>query len=64
MVPESYDNLPEGFTEAIFHRITQQEIKAPVTRDLIGGDYEQVVGLSEIQFRLVTALKDQNQPSE
>ena len=40
MVPESHDKLPEGMLEALFNKITEKEIKAPVMRDLIEGDYE------------------------
>ena len=40
MAPESYDSLPPGFVEGIFHKVTEQEIKAPVTRDLFAGDYD------------------------
>lgn len=31
-----------------------------MTRDLIGGEYDQAVGLSEIEFRLVTAPKQES----
>ena len=31
MAPESYDSLPPGFVEGIFHKVTKQEIKAPIT---------------------------------
>ena len=44
MVPDSYDTLPVGFVEGIFHKVTEQEIKAPVTRDLVTGDYDLKVG--------------------
>ncbi len=44
MVPESYDQLPEGMVEALFYKITSHEIKAPVTRDLINGNYELACG--------------------
>ena len=40
MAPESYDHFPEGMVEAVFHKVTQHEIKAPVTRDLVVGDYD------------------------
>jgi len=41
--------------EAVFHKITQREIKAPVTRDLYGGEYELSCGQQEIFYRMVKA---------
>ena len=55
MVPESYDQLPEGMVEKLFYKITSHEIKAPVTRDLINGNYELACGQQEISQRTVTA---------
>lgn len=55
MVPESYETLPEGMVEQLFHKITSQEIKAPVTRDLYSGEYELACGLQEITYRTVMA---------
>ena len=55
MVPESYENLPEGLIEAVFRRITDQEIKAPVSRDLFAGNYDLSCGQFEIDFRTVNA---------
>lgn len=55
MVPESYDNLPEGMVEAVFHKVTQQEIKAPVTRDLVAGEYDLNCGQFEIDFRTLNS---------
>ena len=54
MVPESYDQLPEGMVEAVFHRITDLEIKAPVTRDLVVGDYDLNCGQQDIDYRLLS----------
>ena len=62
MVPESYERLPEGLVESVFHRITNSEIKAPVSRDLFGGNYDLTCGQFEIDFRTVNAtMKDSNQ---
>ena len=60
MVPESYDRLPEGMVEQVFHKITQQEIKAPVTRDLYNGEYELACGTQEITYRTVMANEPGN----
>jgi len=56
MVPESYDKLPEGMVEGVFQKITKNEIKAPITRDLIKGFYELACGQQEIAQRTVTAV--------
>ena len=64
MVPESYDQLPEGMVEALFYKITSHEIKAPVTRDLIIGNYEPACGQHEISQRTVTAPTAGNETKE
>lgn len=43
-MPDAYDRLPDGMVEDVFHMVTNQEIKAPITRDLYSGDYELNVG--------------------
>lgn len=35
MVPKSYENLPEGLVQRCFESITNREIKAPITRNLV-----------------------------
>ena len=60
MVPESYERLPEGMVEALFNKITEHEIKAPVTRDLINGSFDLKCGVSEISQRTVTSNLDLN----
>lgn len=37
IVPKSFDTLPEGFVADVFSKVTSNEIKAPVTRDLFKG---------------------------
>lgn len=61
MVPESYEQLPEGMVESVFDTITQSEIKAPITRDMFGGEYEVSCGLQEITYRTVMATGDVNE---
>ena len=47
----------------MFHKVTKDEIKAPVTRDLIKGDYDVRCSPAEIAGRLVqTAKSTQNGP--
>ena len=58
MAPESYDKFPEGMVEAIYHKVTQHEIKAPVTRDLVVGDYDLNCGQFEIDIRTINASGD------
>ena len=60
MVPESYERLPEGMVEALFNKITEHEIKAPVTRDLINGQFDLNCGVSEINQRTVNSSVDLN----
>jgi len=40
IVPKSYETLPEGFVEDVWRKVTDSEIKAPATRDLVAGDFE------------------------
>ena len=54
-MPDAYDRLPDGMVEDVFHKVTNQEIKAPITRDLYSGDYELNVGLKDIDQRTVMA---------
>lgn len=56
MVPESIDRLPEGMVEDVFHKVTDCEIKAPVTRDLVDGNYDELCMPSELRTRLISAL--------
>lgn len=37
IVPKSFDKLPEGYVKEVFGKVTSNEIKAPVTRDLFSG---------------------------
>ena len=60
MVPESYDNIPQGFIEDVFHKMTGNEIRAAVSKDLINGNYDQEVGLAEIDHRLLFASQNTN----
>ena len=54
-MPDAYDRLPDGMVEDVFHKVTNQEIKAPITRDLYSGDYELNVGQKDIDQRTVMA---------
>ncbi len=40
MVPKSYDKLPEGLVQKCFEAITDREIKAPITRNLVKGSFD------------------------
>ena len=70
MVPKSYENLPEGLVQRCFESITNREIKAPVTRNLVQGQFDLQETLSEVSLRLLNSaerqseLGSQNQMSE
>ena len=53
-VPNSYATLPAGFVDQVFDRVTDNEIKAPVTRDLFSGSYDEKTQPDEIAGRFVT----------
>lgn len=53
-VPNSYATLPRGFVDSVFDRVTDNEIKAPVTRDLYKGYYDEKTQPDEIAGRFVT----------
>ena len=52
IVPKSFETLPKGFVEDVFNKVTRNEIKAPVTRDLVKGAFEQQV-FDEIKLRII-----------
>ena len=52
IVPKSFDTLPQGFVEDVFNKVTSNEIKAPVTRDLVKGAFEPQV-FDEINLRTI-----------
>lgn len=55
MAPESYDNLPEGFVDQVFHKVTDNEIKAPLTKFLTKGSFQLEYFKADIAFRLTLA---------
>lgn len=63
MAPESYDKFPEGMVEAVYHKVSQHEIKAPVTRDLVTGDYDLNCGQFEIDIRTINAPRGNDNKS-
>ena len=56
IVPKSFETLPKGFVEDVFNKVTSNEIKAPVTRDLIKGFFENQI-FDEIKLRLININK-------
>jgi hypothetical protein len=52
IVPKSFETLPKGFVEDVFNKVTRNEIKAPVTRDLVKGAFELQV-FDEIKLRTI-----------
>ena len=60
MIPDSYESVPDGFLQNVFDKITANEIKAPVTRNLVQGAYEHAHFDSDISFRLHKSSKDSN----
>jgi hypothetical protein len=51
-VPKSFNTLPEGFVADVFNKVTSNEIKAPVTRDLIKGQFQTQL-LDDVRLRLI-----------
>ena len=56
MVPDSYEALPEGMVAECFKRITDKEIKAPVSRNILLSPYDCAEVLSECSLRLNKSL--------
>jgi len=53
MVPKSYDTLPEGLVLKCFSSITNKEIKAPITRNLVKSPFDLYEMQSDITLRLL-----------
>jgi hypothetical protein len=62
MVPDSYDSLPEGMVAECFKRITDKEIKAPVSRNILLCQYDCAEMLSECSLRLSKSLAKEAKP--
>lgn len=54
IVPKSFDKLPEGYVKEVFDKVTSNEIKAPVTRDLFSGIFQPQID-DEVNLRLAGA---------
>jgi Sec7-like guanine-nucleotide exchange factor len=52
IVPKSFNTLPPGFVEDVFNKVTSNEIKAPVTRDLIKGAFQSQI-VDDVKMRLI-----------
>ena len=53
MVPKSYDNLPADLVESCFQKITEKEIKAPVSRNLLVSAFDFSEMSQEIRLRQI-----------
>ena len=54
IVPKSFETLPKGFVEDVFNKVTSNEIKAPISRDLVKGNFEKQM-FDEIKLRIINA---------
>ena len=58
MAPKSIDNFQEGFLQSIFDDLTNNEILAPVTRNIIQGKFDLKGVKIELKTRLARSKED------